>query len=46
MEEPCIEQQSVSPRRVWASQFMDFGLQSVCGYVAKDELGGIVGLCL
>ena len=46
MEEPFIEQQSVSPRSVWAIQFVDFGLQSGRGCVARDELGGSVGLCL
>ena len=46
MEEPCIEQRPASPCGVRASWFVEFGLQSVCGRVARDELGGIIGLCL
>ena len=46
MEEPCIEQRPASPCGVWASQYVESGLQSVCGCVARDELGGTIGLCL
>jgi hypothetical protein len=45
MEEPCIEQWPASPCSVWANEFVDFGLQSICGCVARHRLGGIVGWC-
>jgi len=45
MEELCIGRRSAYPCSVWAKQFMDFGLQSIRGCVARYHLGGIVGWC-
>jgi len=43
MEEPRIGQRPAYPCSVRAKQLMDFGLQSIRGCVARDQLGGIVG---
>ena len=45
MEESCIEQRPASPCSVRADEFVDFGLQSICGCVARHWLGGIFGRC-
>ena len=35
MEESCIERRPASPCSLWANEFVDFGLQSIRGCVAR-----------
>ena len=43
MEGLCIGHRPASPCSVWANEFMDFGLQSICGCVARYRVGGTAG---
>ena len=43
MEGPCFGHRPASPCSIWAGEFMDFRIQSICGYVARHRAGGIVG---
>ena len=46
MESLCTEQRPASSCRVWAGEYVDFGLQSLRGCVARHWLGGTIGLLL